>query len=268
MEVIPLRLNCVAKVGSSVLDLTTQAVSNNSIGVRSGDVFVVASKVVSYEQSRVVKLSDVTPSDVARVQAKQYAISAELMELIRQEADVIYGGVEHAVLTLKDDMLTVNAGIDNKNSPIGYVTLWPEHLRLWTDQFRLRLMQCYSQKVGALVTDSSCMPLRIGTVGVALAASGFKPTLDYRGFGDLYDRKIMITQHAIAHSIATAAHLVMGEGAEQTPVALVRDAPVEMNDETYVGSDLLMPFEKCFFTGALLDYFRKMQGSRDKCECK
>jgi coenzyme F420-0:L-glutamate ligase/coenzyme F420-1:gamma-L-glutamate ligase len=261
MEIIPLKLNCVAKVGSDVLNLTTEAVSDSGVCVQRGDIFVVTSKIVSYEQGRVARLSDVTPSYVALAQAKQYAVSAELMELIRREADVIYGGVEHAVLTLKDNMLTVNAGIDNKNSPIGYVTLWPENLNLWVDQYRLGLIQCYRQKVGVLVTDSSCMPMRIGTVGVALAASGFKPTLDYRGFGDLYDRKIMITQHAIAHSIATAAHLVMGEGAERTPVSLVRGAPVEMNDETYVGSDMLMPFEKCFFTGALLDYFRRKQSS-------
>lgn len=266
MEVIPLKLNCVAKVGSRVLDLTKQAVSKRGICVQSGDVFVVTSKIVSYEQSRVAKLSDVTLSDIACVQAKQYAVSAELMELIRQEADVIYGGVEHAVLTLKDDMLTVNAGIDNKNSPLGYVTLWPEHLRVWADQYRLALVQCYSQRVGVLVTDSSCMPMRIGTVGVAMAASGFNPTQDYRGFVDLYDRKIMITQHAVAHSIATAAHLVMGEGLERTPLALVRGAPVEMNDKTYVGSDMMMPFEQCFFTGALLDYFKKSQDSENKCK--
>ena len=259
MEVIPLGLRCVAKVGSNVLDLTKQAVSDKSICVQNSDVFVVASKIVSYEQFRVVKSSDVVPSHDAHAQAKQYAISAELMELIRQEADVIYGGVEHAVLTLKDDMLTVNAGIDNKNSPIGYVTLWPNRLKTWANRYRLELMQFYHRKVGVLVTDSSCMPMRFGTVGVALVASGFKPILDYRGSVDLYNRRIIITQQAIANSIATAAHLTMGEGGERTPISLVRDAPVELNDETFVGSDMLIPFEKCFFTGALLDYLRKKQ---------
>jgi len=257
MDVIPLKLNCVAEIGSNILDLTTQAMPKNGIRVRSGDVFVVTSKIVSYEQCRVVRLSDVTPSDVARAQAKQYAISAELMELILQEADVIYGGVERAVLTLKDGMLTVNAGIDNKNSPLGNVILWPENLHSWINQFRLKLNQYFSTKVGVLVIDSSCMPLRLGTVGVALAASGFKPIIDYRGTVDLYGRQIKITQHALVHNLAATAHLVMGEAAERTPLVLVRDAPVEINDETYVGADMLMPFDKCFFVGALLDYFRK-----------
>jgi len=105
-------------------------------------------------------------------------------------------------------------------------------------------------------------------VGIALAVSGFNPTMDYRGQRDLYDRKVLITQHAVAHSIATAAHLVMGEVAERTPIVLVRGVSVEMNEETYVGSDMLMPFEKCFFTGALFDYFRKNQESEDTRECK
>lgn len=260
MEVFPVRLNFVAEVGSKVFDLATRAISSRGIRVRNGDILVVTSKLVSYEQSRVAMLSEVKPSDVALGQARQYAITAELMELIRREADVIYGGVEHAVLTLKDTMLTVNAGIDNKNSPLGYVTLWPENLRSWISQFRLKLVQFYSLKVGALVIDSSCMPLRVGTVGVALAASGFNWVSDYRGTVDLYDRQIMITQHALANSLATAAHLVMGEGAERTPIALIRGAPVEMNDETFVGADMLMPFERCFFAGALLDYFNRTRG--------
>ena len=199
MEIIPLRLNCVAEVGSSVLDLTTQIVSDSGVCVREGDVFVVTSKLVSYEQFRVTKLSDVDPSDEARVEAKRYAVSAELMELIHQEADMIYGGVEHAVLTLKDDTLAVNAGIDNKNSPPGYVTLWPRNLKMWANRYRVGLMGCYSQRIGVIVTDSSCMPMRLGTVGVALAASGFKPIMDYRGFVDLYGRKVKVTQHAVAH---------------------------------------------------------------------
>jgi coenzyme F420-0:L-glutamate ligase/coenzyme F420-1:gamma-L-glutamate ligase len=261
MEVIPLSLKFRAEVGSNVFDLTKQIVSNTGICIQDKDVFVVTSKIVSYEQSRVVKLSEVIPSDDAIAQAKKYAISGELMELIRQEADVIYGGVEHAVLTLKDDMITVNAGIDNKNSPIGYVTLWPANLKTWVDRYRLELMKFYGRTVGVVVTDSSCMPIRVGTVGVALAASGFDPIRDYRGSEDLYDRRIMVTQHSVAHSIATAAHLAMGEGREGTPIALVRDAPVEMNDKTFVGFDMRMPFEKCFFTGALLDYFRKNQGN-------
>jgi len=194
MQVSPLKLNHAIQVGDGVFDITIQAVANNGIRVCSGDVFVVTSKIVSYEQSRMVRLSDVTPSDVASAYAKQYGISAELMELVMQEADVIYGGVERAVLTLKDGMLTVNAGIDNKNSPLGNVALWPKNLRSWINQFRLKLTQHYSQEAGALVTDSSCMPMRIGTVGVALAASGFKPAIDYRDLSDLYDRTIIITQ--------------------------------------------------------------------------
>ena len=268
MEVIPLRLNRVVEVGNNVFNIVTRLVDSHDVRVQNGDVFVVASKIVSYEQSRLVKLADVAPSEAARVEAGQYAISAELMELVRREADVIFGGVEHALLTLKDDMLTVNAGIDYKNSPLGCVTLWPVNLRLWIEAFRRGLEEYFSAKVGVLVTDSSCIPLRIGTVGVGLAASGFKPLRDYRGREDLYGRRIMITQFAIAQSLADAAHSVMGEGAEHVPVVLVRGGAVEMSDETFVGADMAMPFEECFFAGALIDYFNRKRFSLVKCEKK
>jgi coenzyme F420-0:L-glutamate ligase/coenzyme F420-1:gamma-L-glutamate ligase len=268
LEIVPLKLNFVVEVGNDVFSIATKAVRDCGVCVQSGDVFVVTSKLVSYEQSRVKRLAEVAPSIAARAQADQYAISPEVMELIRKEADLIYGGVEHALLTLKDNMLTVNAGIDAKNSPVGYVTLWPANLRSWIEEFRRKLEKWFSAKVGVLVTDSSCVPLRLGTVGVALAASGFRPMRDYRGGEDLYGRRIMITQHALAQSLADAAHLVMGEGSEHVPIALVRRAPLEMNDETYFGADMSIPFDECFFAGALINHLNGNGCSLCKCEKK
>ncbi len=257
MEIIPLKLNRMVEIGENLFNVTTQLVDSSAVRVQNGDVFVLTSKIVSYEQSRVVNLADVTASEATRVEAEHYAISTELMELIHREADVIYGGIKHALLTLKDSMLTVNAGIDCKNSPLGYVTLWPTNLRLWTQEFRRELEQYFSAKVGVIVADSSCVPLRVGTVGVSLAASGFKPLRDYRGSEDLYGRRILITQYAVAQSLADAAHIVMGEGSEHIPIVLIRGADIEMSDETFDGADMSMPFKECFFSGALIDYLMR-----------
>jgi coenzyme F420-0:L-glutamate ligase / coenzyme F420-1:gamma-L-glutamate ligase len=251
--ILPLKTDLI-RIGDSVLEAILKSLKRRDLSLRSGDVLVITSKVVSYEQNRVVKLGDIAPSEEARKLAEKFVIKPEFAELVLREADVIYGGVPHVVLTVKDGMLTANAGIDNKNSPDGWVALWPQNLGHWVSKCRKDILSATGVNVGVLVTDSSCMPLRKGTIGVAMAISGVKPLRDHRGETDLYGKKIIMTQHAIAQSLASAAHLVMGEATEQIPAALIRGASVEMDESTSVGVDLQIPFEECFFAGALLDY--------------
>lgn len=256
VSVFPLKTDVIG-IGDRVVDAILKSLRQANLTLRHGDVLVITSKIVSYEQKRLVKLSDATPSKRAKELAKKFSLKPEYVELVLREADVIYGGADHVILTLKDSMLVANAGIDNKNSPDGWVALWPENLENWVSRFRKDIRQKSGANVGVLVIDSTCMPLRIGTVGIALAVSGFKPIKDHRGETDLYGKPIVITQHAVAHNLAATAHLVIGEAVEQTPAALVRGAPLEMNDETYGGADMVIPFDECFFAGALLDYFRE-----------
>jgi coenzyme F420-0:L-glutamate ligase len=167
-----------------------------------------------------------------------------------REAEKIYGGVEKAVLTLKNGILTANAGIDNKNAPVGFAVLWPKDVEKWVMRIREEIKRRIDKKVAVLIVDSGLIPLRIGTVGLALAVAGFKPVKDCRGDKDIYGKPLMITQHAIADNLASAAHLLMGEAAEKTPVVLIKDAPVDFDDNVYGSADMMMPFEKCIFMSA------------------
>lgn len=80
--------------------------------------------------------------------------------------------------------------------------------------------------MGVVIVDSRVTPLRLGTIGLALAASGFGQVRDFRGVLDLYGRRAQITYQALADGVASAAHLLMGEARESTPFVLVRGAPV------------------------------------------
>jgi F420-0:gamma-glutamyl ligase len=98
--------------------------------LENGDVLALASKILALAEGRIVKLSEIKPSDKAKKLACEFAIASELAQLIMQEAEKVYGGVEKAVLTLKNGVLTPNAGIDNKNVPENTVVLWPKTLRI------------------------------------------------------------------------------------------------------------------------------------------
>jgi coenzyme F420-0:L-glutamate ligase/coenzyme F420-1:gamma-L-glutamate ligase len=241
----------VVKVGDDLVDLVLESLRVQGLPLEDGDVLALTSKVMSFSEGRVVKLSEVKPSGKARKLAEEYSLKPEFAELILQEADGICGGVEKAVLTLKDGVLAANAGIDSKNTPSGYAVLWPEDSRVSAKEVRDQVRRRTGKTVAVLVVDSGLIPLRVGTTGLALAVAGFKPVRDVRGEEDLFGKAIMITRQAVADDLASAAHLLMGEAREKTPVVLIKGAPVDFDDGVYGSSEMMMPFQECIFMNAL-----------------
>jgi coenzyme F420-0:L-glutamate ligase len=240
----------VVKPGDSLVEVVLESLKNQQLNLEDDDVLALASKIVSYSQRRIVRLSDVKPSERARRLAKKYSLEPGFASLVVDEAEKIYGGVEKAVLTLKDSVLTANAGIDNKNAPVGYAVLWPENLAHWLKSFRDGIHRRSGKHVAVIVIDSGLIPLRVGTVGLALAVAGFNPIRDWRGKEDLYGKPIMITRHAVADDLASAAHLSMGEAAEKTPIVLIKDAPVDFDDDVHCSEEMMMPLRQCIFMNA------------------
>lgn len=246
-------LTPIVKPGDNLVEVVLESLKAQQLGLEDYDVLALASKIVSYSQARLVKLSEVRPSVKAKKLAKEYSLEPEFAELLLREAEKVYGGVEKAVLTLKDCILTANAGMDNKNAPLGSVVLWPENLMEWLKNFREEISRKTGRRVAVLVVDSGLVPLRIGTVGLALAVAGFNPVREWRGKKDLFGRPIMITRHAVADDLACAAHLLMGEAAEKTPIVLIKDAPVDLDDKVHGSAEMMMPFKECIFMNAFKD---------------
>jgi coenzyme F420-0:L-glutamate ligase/coenzyme F420-1:gamma-L-glutamate ligase len=241
----------IVKVGDDLVDFVLESLRVQGLPLEDGDVLALTSKVVSFSEGRIVKLSQVKPSGKARKLAEEYSLKPEFAEVILQEADKVCGGVEKAVLTLKDGVLAANAGIDNKNTPSGYAVLWPENSQASAKEVRDQIKRRTGKTVAVLVVDSSLIPLRIGTTGLALAVAGFRPVRDVRGEEDLFGKAIMITRQAVADDLASAAHLLMGEAREKTPVVLIKDAPVDFDDGVYGSSEMMMPFQECIFMNTL-----------------
>lgn len=201
----------VIKKGDSVFDVFCGL----DFELKEKDILCAASKVVAYEQGRIKSLE-----------------KTSLEEVVREEADEILEEGQWA-LTMKDGVVTCNAGIDNSNVEKGFVVLWPQDVWEWAENFRKLLKKKFDlEELGVVVTDSRCTPRRLGVTGFALAWAGFVGIRDERGKKDLFGNDMSVTQRNLADSIADGATLLMGEADESTPFAVVREAPVEFSDDS------------------------------------
>jgi coenzyme F420-0:L-glutamate ligase len=150
--------------------------------------------------------------------------------IVLEEADRILGGVRGFLLTVKNGILTANAGIDLKNCPPGTAILWPKNADRSAALLRKRLEKRYSARLGVIVVDSRVTAMRLGTVGLAIGVSGLAPVSDHRGTSDIYGRKAKITQTNVADDLASSAHLLMGETNQRIGVVIARGVPVSLRD--------------------------------------
>jgi coenzyme F420-0:L-glutamate ligase len=246
LKLLPIKTDTV-KPGDNIVNVIFESLERRGLRFEDGDILALASKILAHIEGRIVKLNEIKPSDEAKRLAREFAIVPELAQLIMQEAEKVYGGVEKAVLTLKDGVLTPNAGIDNKNAPENTVVLWPKNPKKWAKNVREEIMRRTGKKVAVLIVDSGLRPLRLGTTGLALAVAGFKPVKDCRGETDIFGKKLTITLHAVADDLASAAHLLMGETSEKIPAVLIREAAVNFDDKVYGPEDTALPPEQCIF---------------------
>lgn len=128
-------------------------------------------------------------------------------------------------ISIKHNTFTATAGIDRSNGN-GKLVLWPKDPQMAVNEIRELLVGKFGLKnIGVITTDSKTSPLRWGVTGVAIAHSGFEALKSYVGKPDIFGRPLHFEKTNVADSLATAATLVMGEGDEQTPLAVIRDIP-------------------------------------------
>ncbi|QBD74552.1 putative folate metabolism gamma-glutamate ligase [Ktedonosporobacter rubrisoli] len=202
-------------------------VKTEKITVQNRDLFAILDKYVpSLKEKSVVAISSkIVAISEGRVVRLDEAIKADL---VAREADYILPP-EHSkynyTLTIKENILIPAAGIDESNGD-GYYILWPRNAQKTANELRAYFRQRFSlHEVGIVITDSKTTPLRLGTTGVALAHSGFRALNDYRSQPDIFGRNMKVTVSNIMEALAAAAVLTMGEGSEQTPLAIIEDIP-------------------------------------------
>lgn len=174
--------------------------------LKRGDVVAVASKVVSLCEGRIVQLSTARVPSRAKRLSRRWRINERLLAIVSAEADKILGGLDGFLLTVKNGILTANAGVDSKNSVPGTVVLWPKQPDGSARALRTRLERCFRTKIGVVIVDSRITPLRLGTTGLAIGVSGFRPIKDHRKSVDLYGRKVRVTQSNLGRFSRCGSH--------------------------------------------------------------
>lgn len=177
--------------------------------LKERSILVITSKIVALAERRTATTSDIRTKD----------------RLIKQESDWAIP-TKYVWLTIKDGMVMPSAGIDESNAD-GKLILLPKDSYRAARELRQKLKKHYKLKeLGVLITDSRTMPLRAGVTGVSLGYAGFKGIKDYVGKKDLFHRPFKFSRVDIPDSLAAAAVLTMGEGAESQPLAVIDDSPV------------------------------------------
>ncbi len=179
--------------------------------LKEKSVVVITSKIVAICQGRFADPKKVTRDELVEKEAERY--------LPRQSNKY------NVMLAVKNGTLIASAGIDESNAA-GNLILWPKNLQKSANQIRAFLKKKFNlNNLGVIITDSKLTPLRRGVTGVCIAHSGFLALNDYRGTPDLFGRKLKVTQANVAEGLAASAVALMGEGREQTPIAIIEDTP-------------------------------------------
>jgi coenzyme F420-0:L-glutamate ligase/coenzyme F420-1:gamma-L-glutamate ligase len=208
-----------ADVGALILDAATGA----AVGVEPGDIVVIAQKIVSKAEGRLVPA---TTREDARAAAR------------REARRVLRDTPSYLIVETHYGLVCANAGVDMSNTPDGYAALLPKDPDASSDRIRLTLEERAGGPVAVIISDSFGRTWRVGQTNVAIGASGMAAVRDYRGEHDPVGRELVVTQIAHLDELASAAELVMGK-LDRTPVAIVRG--YEWSPAEGGASDLIRP---------------------------
>jgi len=233
--------------GDDVGELLFVALDAAGLLLSDGDILVVAQKIISKAEGRLVELDSVVPGERAVEVAEETEKDPRLVALILQESEEI-SRMGPGVLVVRHRLgfTSANAGIDRSNveqSGKGEtVLLLPHDPDRSAEEIRQKIEARNRVRVGVVISDSHGRPFRLGTTGVAIGVAGIPALWDRRGEADLHGYTLQHTDVGIADELAAAAGLLMGQGAEGLPVVLVQGLDLPRMDGR--ASDLIRPKEK------------------------
>jgi coenzyme F420-0:L-glutamate ligase/coenzyme F420-1:gamma-L-glutamate ligase len=257
VEAYPLKVHEPATVGTcaekSFGDYIGDVLSANSLALEDRDVLVVASKLVSIFEGRIVWISGIKPSLKARLVGKAFGKDPKKVELVLGEGPVqgvipmkqiykipslwarlsvcsdhpkemasFFNDYSATFMVKTNDILLDDAGIDVSNVPAGCAALLPIDANASAREIRRSVCEATGKEIAVIVTDTSGVLGKLGGQDIALGCAGLDPlSRDYASedvFGNLEGGGIVL----IADSLAALGGLLMGQGDEATPICLIR----------------------------------------------
>jgi coenzyme F420-0:L-glutamate ligase/coenzyme F420-1:gamma-L-glutamate ligase len=250
LEVIALPGLPLISPGDDLVELIASALKRQDVAPRPGDVLVVAQKIVSKAEGRVVDLATIEPSAKARALAADVDKDPRLVEVILSES-VRVVRARRGVLIVEHRLgfIMANAGVDQSNvasadgSP--RALLLPKDPDRSAEALRRGLEAATGIDLAVVINDSFGRPWRQGTAGVAIGVAGLPAMVDLRGRPDLFGRKLEASVVGFADEIAAAASLLMGQADEALPIVVIRGLRWSAPEST--AASLLRPANEDLF---------------------
>jgi len=210
-----------------------------------GDILVVAQKIVSKQEGRIIDLSTITPSLLSEGIASQYQKDPRIIELILSQTKRIVrmkNGI--IIVETNNEIICANAGVDESNVKKGYATLLPIDSDVSAQKIRNKIKEKINKNVAVIISDTFGRPFRMGQTNCAIGISGLNPILNYAGTLDSFEKILRITEIAIADELSSAAELMMGKTLK-CPVVIIRGYSFRMED--HVINELIRPENEDLF---------------------
>jgi len=180
----------------------------NSTDIDDGDILVIAQKVISKQEGRIVELSSVKPSLLSEGISSQYNKDPRIIELILSESKRIVRMKSGLIIVeTNHGFICANAGIDESNVADGFATLLPLNSDKSAELIRNKILDETGKNIAIIIADTFGRPFRMGQTNCAIGISGLNPILDYSGTLDSFDRILRVTAIAIADELSAALNL-------------------------------------------------------------
>jgi len=218
LNVLPVHISKEIATSDDIVQLIL-----DSEPIQDGDILVIAQKIISKQEGRLVELSSITPSLLAEGIASQYKKDPRIVELILSESKKIVRMNRGIIIVeTNNGYVCANAGIDESNVQNGFATLLPLNSDTSADLIRKRIFERTQKNVAVIISDTFGRPFRMGQTNIAIGVSGITPIIDYAGTLDSFDKILRVTAIAIADELSGAAELVMQKNT-RCPVVIIRD---------------------------------------------
>ena len=240
MQIIPI---CIEKEIEPSDDLSDIILKSEKLN--DGDILVIAQKVISKQEGRLIDLSTVRPSLLAEGISSQYQKNPKIIELILSESKRIVR-MKNGILIVETNQgfICANAGIDESNIEEGFATLLPVNSDVSAQRIRRKILEQSNKNVAVIISDTFGRPFRMGQTNHAIGVSGLNPILDYEGTLDSFNKILRVTAIAIADEMTSASELVMGKSLK-CPFAIIRDYSFDVEEHTV--DELIRPEHEDLF---------------------
>jgi len=241
------------RAGDDLAKMVVETAEREGVSIEDGDILVVAQKVMSKAEGKVVRLKDVRPSRRAEELAKIVQKDPRFVELVLRETKrVVKASSETLIVETKQGIICINAGIDKSNVPgEDSYALLPENPDESARRIRSQIMKLTGKRVAIIISDTYSRPFRRGQVEFAIGVAGINPFKDYRGQEDLFGYVLKVKNVALVDEIASAAELIMGQAKEAVPVVIVKNLKRAERSEASSTDDLAISREEDLFKGTL-----------------